>query len=195
MFEAPPESPDEFFMQYLPSVVGSGAVALGDRTSLGSLTFRVPGVGEWSLRVRDGELAVLREAEDDVVIQLTVPPEDFVPLIVDRVRGAAGAVERQGTRMLFKALDLDAETARLIRHVPGSILLEAMDGAVARRLLITPGRRHASLVSPDCTIRVAFDDLIAVQRGERRAMDLFTSGKLQLSGNVQLALALSGLFL
>jgi hypothetical protein len=188
---APPDSPAEFIEVYLPEVARS--VPLPATSSIGSLTLRVLDAGEWSLRVDAGALSVTRCQEDDVVVQLTVPSADFGPLIVEGARRAEDPA-RAG-RGLLRALSLDAETARLIRHVPGSILLEARAGDRSHRLLFTPGRRTATLQSPECTIRCSLDDLVAVQTGMARGLDLFTSGRLQLSGNVQIALALSGLFL
>jgi hypothetical protein len=181
----------DFIERTLPELLERGS--LPPVSSVGSVTVRVPGVGEWSLRIDEGRLVVTRALEDDVIVQLTIPADDFCPLIVQGVQRASDPVK--AGRAFLKALSLDAETARLIRHVPGSILLEARDGPHVRKLLFTPGRRAANLDAADCTISCALSDLEAVQAGRARGMDLFTSGKLTLRGNVQLALALSGLFL
>lgn len=187
-----PDEPGAFFEGYLPARFEALRELVPRKTSIGSVTARVVDAGEWSLRLREGDLEISRGMEDDVVLQLTIPAVDFAPLVVESARRAANAaVTSQG---ILRALSVDAETARLVRHVPGSVLLAVRDADRVRQLLLSPGRRIADLDMPDCTIACEQADFIAMQTGQQQPMQLFTAGKLRLTGNVQIALALAGLF-
>jgi len=190
--ETPPLDPEEFFASYVPSRFESVKQSYAGRTSIGSIAFRVGGL-EWSYRLIDGELELTRQMEDDVVLQVSVPDEDFVPLLV-------AASERSGVpgsgvpapRSSFRALKIDAETARLVRRVPGSVLFVARDAGVERRLLVTPGRRRADFGAADCTIECDLADFVQAESGgSQAAMQLFVAGKLRIKGNVQIAMALA----
>ena len=188
--EKPPFDPEQFFGSFLPNRFESVGGHYAGVTSIGSLAFRVD-ERVWSYRLSEGRLELLREMEDDVVLQVSVSEEDFGPLIAaaaERRSGSGSAVPASS----FRALKLDAETARLVRRVPGSVLFVARDGDETRRLLITPGRREAKFASPDCTIESNLDDWMRAETsGAQAAMQLFVSGKLKITGNVQIAMALS----
>jgi hypothetical protein len=188
--EQPPLDPEEFFGSFLPKGFESVAHHYAGLTSVGSVAFRVDG-RVWSYRLSEGKLELLREMEDDVVLQVSVSGDDFGSLIAaaaERRSGSGSAVPVSS----FRALRLDAETARLVRRVPGSVLFVARDGDEVRRLLITPGRREASFASPDCTIESNLEDWVRAETGgAQAAMQLFVAGKLKITGNVQIAMALS----
>jgi hypothetical protein len=193
--EAAPSDPETFFSSYLRGRFARARERFGTLTSVGSLACRVPGAGEWSLRLVEGELEVSRGMEDDVMLQITVPVDDFVVLVAeaaDRLSAAAGP-PAAGVAAV-RALGMKPETARLVRHVPGSVLFVVRDGEIARRLLVTPGRRKADLDSVECTIECKMADLLDAQSKGLPPMQLFVAGKLKITGNVQIAMALAGMF-
>lgn len=191
-----PSDPEEFFTRYLPGqLAGLPELATGI-TSIGSVTCRVLGAGVWSLRLNDGVLEVTRGMEEDVMLQVTLPLEDFEVLVLTPTREIVSGPQKpiaHGGGALA-ALAVSAETARLVRRVPGSVLFVAKDGEARRRLLVTPGVRAADLESADCTIECALEDVVAMRAKGGSPMQLFTAGKLRLRGNVQLAMALAGVF-
>jgi hypothetical protein len=146
--------------------------------------------------LQEGVLEVCPGAEDDVLLQVTVPVEDFEVLVVEPTRviakGPSRPVPHGGGALA--ALAMSAETARLVRRVPGSVLFVVKDGEVRRRLLVTPGRRSADMDSADCTIECALSDIIEMREKGGSPMQLFTLGKLRLKGNIQIAMALSSVF-
>jgi hypothetical protein len=188
--EDPPLDPEEFFASFLPTGFASVAHHYAGITSVGSVAFRVD-ERVWSYRLIEGRLELLRELEDDVLLQVSVSGSDFGALIA----AAAERRSRSGSAVpasSFRALRLDPETARLVRRVPGSVLFIARDGDETRRLLVTPGRREGKFASPDCTIESNLEDWINAETGgAQAAMQLFVSGKLKIAGNVQIAMALS----
>jgi hypothetical protein len=194
MTEPVPTDPAAFFSAYLPERARALEAKLDGVTSVGSVTFRVPETGEWSLRLFDGKLETTTGSDADVMIQVTIPLADFPILISEPLERLGVANTTAGVAGPLRALAAKPETARLIRHVPGSVLFVVRDGDVKRRLLITPGRRVANLESAECTIECTLSDLIDSQTRGVSPMQLFVAGKLRLSGNVQIAMALSGIF-
>jgi hypothetical protein len=188
-----PTDPDAFFCDYLPRFFAESGKPLGTSTSFGSVTFRVEGAGEWSLRLNEGDLEVTRGMEDDVVLQVTTVPDDFTALLAEMAEQAEQGARANARKGPLGALVADAETSRLVRHVPGSLLFLARDGAEKRRVLFTPGRRAAKLDSAECTIECGLDDLRDAGKAGASPMSLFVSGKLKISGNVQIAMALSAI--
>lgn len=189
---AVPSEPEEFFTSYLRARFDSFREHATGLTSVGSLTFRVPEVGEWSLRVREGDLEVIHEMEDDVMLQITVPKDDFAVLVSGSIeRAGASARLPQTSGAPLRALAAKPDVARMIRHVPGSVLFVARDGDRRHLLLVTPGHRKADLASAECTIECKLSDMVDAQSKGLPPMQLFTAGKLKITGNIQIAMALA----
>jgi predicted lipid carrier protein YhbT len=192
---APPEDPDAFFAEYLKTRFDEAGGGFSDFSSIGSVLFRVVDAGEWSLKIRDGALEVIREMEDDVVLQITVPKDDFSVLVVEpanRLDAASGPLARQSAAI--RRLLGNPETSRLVRRVPGSLLAVVRDGDRSHRVLVTAGRRAADFASADCTVEMSLEDWLLAQTGALNPSDLFMKGKLRIRGNVQIAMALAGAF-
>jgi hypothetical protein len=129
------------------------------------------------------------------MLQVTIPAEDFAVLISESVdRSVSRASSQSPNPGPLKALVAKPDTARMVRHVPGSLLFVARDGDIRRRILVTPGIRKASLESAECTIECALADMVDAQTKGLPPMQLFVAGKLKLTGNVQIAMALAGAF-
>jgi hypothetical protein len=191
-----PSDPESFFVRYLPEALRASPELSVGITSSGSVTCRVLGSGEWSLRLNDGVLEVASAEADDVVLQITVPAKDFEVLVIEPTRVLARGPSRpipHGGGALA-ALAMSVETARLVRRVPGSVLFVAQDGEMRHRLLVTPGRRSADVDSAECTIECALADVIAMRERGSSPMQLFANGKLRLKGNIQIAMALASIF-
>lgn len=188
-----PVDPEEFLSSFLPARFAQLASAFEGVTSVGSITFRVPPRGEWSLRLTAGSLEVTRGEDDDAMVQITVPEQDFAVLISESVERTL-ALAKPASPGPLKALIAKPDTARMIRHVPGSVLFVARNGDVRHRLLVTPGRRLSNLDAAECTIDCALSDMIDGQSRGISPMQLFMAGKLKLTGNVQIAMALAGAF-
>lgn len=189
--ENPPLDPEEFFATYLPRQFAAFRAAYAGVTSVGSLLFRV-GDTAFSYRLTDGELELTRAPEDDVLLQISVSLSDFGPLLVAASEHRRISSQKELPASSFRALKIDAETARLVRRVPGSVLFSARDGQETRRLLVTPGRRTADFSAADCTIECNLEDWVEAESGgSHAAMQLFVAGKLKVRGNIQIAMALS----
>jgi putative sterol carrier protein len=93
----------------------------------------------------------------------------------------------------LRLLKLDEETCRLIANVPGALSVRVRDGEVVHEVVFGPG--NADFANPGCSITCALEDLQQVQHGQTNPMDLFMGGKLTLDGNIEIAMALGGLFL
>ena len=89
-----------------------------------------------------------------------------------------------------RVLTLDDERARMLRETKGSLLLRLSSPEAERKLTLTLGGVAPKLDTPDAEIACALEDLWAIQSGKKNPFELLMDGKLRLSGNVQLAMAL-----
>lgn len=187
-----PRSPERFFNEYVPAVVGRLKSTLGDRSSAGAVAFEVTGGGTWSLSLERGEVRVSEGLAPDVLVRLTLTADDFEPIVVSGAErlGTEGGLERQ--LVAARVLTVDAERARLIREAPGSVALKlAGTNGKTHRLVVTLGAGAPKLDAADCELECALEDLWAIQSGARNPFELLMDGKLKLTGKVELAMALA----
>ncbi|MFO0571217.1 MAG: SCP2 sterol-binding domain-containing protein [Polyangiaceae bacterium] len=190
-----PESPKEFFTVYLPSRFEAMKAGLAGKSSNGSMVFRVVDSGEWTLRLKNGELEVTDGMQDDVILQVTISPADFKPIFVQ------GAIMQEGQEikpeqqvMAFKALTVDAERVKLVKNIAGTVAFVVEADGVQHKLGITPGAGAPKLDAPDCRLECKMNDFMDMQTGKQNPMQLAMSGKIKIVGNAQIPMALSGVF-
>lgn len=181
-----PRSPRDFFEQYLPGWFGRGIA--GETTSPGSLVFHI-GPDSFALRLEAGALRVSRGSVTDAILQVSMSEPDFGELIR---QGDALFQSAASDRLLaLRSLSLDAERAKLIRNVDGSVAFEIADGELVRSLLLSPGVALAGSTAPACTVRVAAEDFWALSRGDKNPFELLMEGKIRMQGRMDVAMALS----
>jgi len=182
----PPASPREFFESYLPSWFASAAPS--QVTSPGALVFHV-GAESYALRIAEGKLLVSPSPAADAILQVSMAVADFAEL----VRQAKALFDSgMSDRLLaLRSLSLDAERAKMIRNVDGSVAFEIADGSQVRTLLLSPGVAIAGGSPPACTVRVAAEDFWALSRGEKNPFELLMDGKIRMQGRMEVAMALS----
>lgn len=185
-----PESPREFFETYLPAWFEKAQP--GDVTSPGSLVFHV-GADSFALRLVQGKLEVSTGSANDAILQVSLTPADFAELIR---QGDALFQSGASDRLLaLRSLTLDAERAKLIRNVDGSVAFEIADTEQARTLLLSPGAAIAGGSPPACTVRIAAVDFWALSRGEKNPFELLMDGKIRMQGRMEVAMALSSVLI
>jgi putative sterol carrier protein len=190
-----PESPKEFFTQYIPSRFGALKAGLAGKSSNGSMVFRVSDVGEWSLTLAQGELVVTEGMKDDVIIQVTVSSEDFEPIFVQGALMQGDAeIKPEQQVMAFKALTVDEERVKLVKNIAGTVAFVVDAGGKSHKLSITPGSGAPKLDAPDCRLECKLNDFMDMQTGKQNPMQLAMSGKIKIVGNAQIPMALSGVF-
>jgi putative sterol carrier protein len=184
--DAAPTSPSEFFESYLPAWFAR--LSNGQVTSPGALVFHV-GAESHALRLNAGKLEVTRGAATDAILQVSLSPADFAALIRE---GAELLRSGNADRLLaLRSLTLDAERAKAIRNVDGSVAFEIAEAEGVRALLLSPGAAIAGASAPACTVQVAGDDFWALSRGERNPFELLMEGKIRMQGRMEVAMALS----
>lgn len=192
---AVPDAPQAFFTEFLPERAKELSDALRGKTSPGSMTFRVIGDGEWTLRIADGALAVSNGMADDVIVQVTLPSADFKRVFVDGARSLAerkASVDKQV--FAFKVLDAPADRIRMVKMIPGSLGFFVKEPDTTRVLVVSPGSRAFDLEKPECRLDCSIDDWEDMQSGKVQPMQLVMGGKMKMSGNPQIAMALAGVF-
>ena len=189
-----PSSPESFFTQYIPERF-SGLPGFEKVSSLGSVAFAVPEVGVWSFRMRVGELLCELGLPSDPVVRITIPQASFEPIVVrgtERMAGLALSPEKQ--MLAFRALTLDAERIAQIRSVVGSVSFAVLDGTVSHRVYVTPGSAEPNLAAPECEISCESEAFWGLQTGTQNPIELLMSGKIKITGEAQIPMALSSLF-
>ncbi|HEY3253858.1 MAG TPA: SCP2 sterol-binding domain-containing protein [Polyangiaceae bacterium] len=189
-----PSSPDSFFSQYIPQRF-SDLPGFERVSSLGSVRFAVPEVGSWSFRLRAGKLLCELAPPSDTVVRITIPQASFEPIVVrgtERMAQLALSPEKQ--LLAFRALTLDAERVAQIRSVVGSVSFAVLDGAVSHRVYVTPGTAEPNLASPECEISCESEAFWGLQSGAQNPIELLMSGKIKITGQAQIPMQLSSLF-
>lgn len=191
-----PDSPKEFFTQFLPSRFEVLEAGLAGKSSNGSMVFRVQGAGEWSMRLKDGALEVSEGMQDDVIIQVTVSPEDFKPIFVQgAIMQGDAEIKPEQQVLAFKALTVDAERVKLVQNIAGTVAFVVDAGGATHKLVITPGKTEPNIDAPDCRLECKMSDFMDMQTGKQNPMQLAMAGKIKIVGNAQIPMALSGVFL
>ena len=181
-----PTSPREFFESFLPAWFAAASTT--DVSSPGSLVFHV-GAESYALRLLAGKLAVAVGTATDAILQVSMTVGDFAELIVQaEPLFQSGASDRL---LALRSLSLDADRAKTIRNVDGSVAFEITDEAQVRTLLLSPGVAIAGGSPPACTVRIAAPDFWALSRGEKNPFELLMDGKIRLQGRMEVAMALS----
>jgi hypothetical protein len=183
-------SPREFFESYLPSWFEKAPAS--DVTSPGSLVFHI-GSDTWALRLQRGRLEVAAGATSDAVLQVSMAPADFSELVSQgQSLFESGATDRL---LALRSLSLDAERAKMIRNVDGSVAFEVTEAEHTRTLLLSPGAAIAGGSPPACTVRIAAPDFWALSRGEKNPFELLMDGKIRMQGRMEVAMALSSVLI
>jgi putative sterol carrier protein len=185
-----PHSPAQFFEVYAPEHVARLGGALGDRSSPGAVVFELTGTGAWSLRLNKGRVEVSSGVAADALVRITMSAEDFEVVVVggaERLGDEAG-LERQ--LVAVRALTLDPDRAKLLRDSAGTLQLRLSSPEGERRLQLTLGGSTPKPDTPDAELACTLEDLWAIQSGAKNPFELLMEGKLTISGNMQLAMAL-----
>lgn len=181
-----PSAPREFFETYLPAWFATASSAQG--SSPGSLVFHV-GSESFALRLDAGKLEVTGGPTTDAILQVSMSNADFAELVRQgEALFQSGASDRV---LALRSLSLDADRAKMIRNVDGSVAFEITDEAEVRTLLLSPGVAVAGAGPPACTVRIAASDFWALSRGDKNPFELLMDGKIRLQGRMEVAMALS----
>ncbi len=189
-----PHLPEPFFSHYIPARF-SGLPGFERVSSEGSAVFAVPEVGVWAFRLRSGQLTCEPGVASDAVVRITIPLASFEPIVVRGTERMAGLALSPDKQMLaFRALTLDAERAAQIRAVVGSVCFSVNDAGLTHRMYVTPGVAAPNLAAPECEISCEAEAFWGLQTGAQNPIELLMSGKIKISGDAQIPMALSSLF-
>lgn len=189
-----PSSPEAFFTQYIPQRF-SGLPGFEHVSSQGSVVFAVPEVGCFRFRLEKGKLSCEPGIGADTVVRITIPEASFEPIVVRGTERLATLALSPDKQMLaFRALTLDAERVAQVRAVKGSVSFAVLDGTNNHRLYVTPGNDEPNLAQPECEISCEADAFWGLQTGSQNPFELLMNGKIKITGQAQIPMALSSLF-
>jgi hypothetical protein len=206
-----PERPDEFFTDFLPRQFAEFAAAADaapgrapgappGAPAEARVLVRVAGAGEWSIGITARALSVRPGPDEAVALQLSLRDRDFVRLVVEPAqRGLARRLEQpdlpQRAGLWSRLSRWDRETTDLLRQQPAGLLVRIEDQGTVRPVAVTPGTQPYSLDAAACIIECRLSDLVEIESGKTNPIDVFYSGRLRITGDAQIALALAGLFI
>jgi hypothetical protein len=171
-----------------------------------SLAVRVLGAGEWSFDLPGGRFRARPGLAPETVVQLSLRERDFEALVVSRLLPRMAALGAEASSpdapdvalvrgVLSRVAGWDRETVDLLRRQHGSIVAHLRDGEQCRSVALTPGLGEPDFESPRCSVTCNLSDLEAVEQGRESPFDLLYGGRLEISGDAEIAVALAGLFL
>jgi putative sterol carrier protein len=193
---AVPTDPGAFFERYLPARLAELGQGRGAATSPGAVVFHVSPGPPLALRLTRGALQVQPGVPEDTLLQVFVKEDDFVPIVVRAAESwEESSIDPTQEPAAWRALSLDAEHAALLRDLAGSVAFLLADEGAERRLLVAPGSGSTDPAVATCTVRCTLSDFQAMQRGAENPFELLMNGKIQITGDAQLVMALSGAFL
>ncbi len=189
-----PQDPDQFFDVWLPSSFQDLPPEFKSKPAAGAVVFHVGARQPYALRLTQGAFVLSREVPGDTIVQVSVSEADFAPVLV---RGAelVSQAEPERRLMVLRALTLDAERIELVRGVRGNLAFVLTDGDLNHRVVLTPSVTRPVLDTPECSVRCQLADFLALQRGESNPFELMMNGKIQISGDAQIPMALSSLLM
>lgn len=194
--DTPLSSPHSFFETWLPARFAEFV----QTCSPGQLQFNARcsvhvevGAEAWHLSLRDNALdvrAVTVGNADEATFRVHVDPALFDRFVLAEATKVTSVPKELPA---LKLLALDDEALTLIRDIPGCLKVVATEPGAELSATFGPGSRPAE--PAECTLKCSVADLEAVKAGQAQPMELFFSGRIQLEGDAQVAMALAGLFL
>jgi ubiquinone biosynthesis protein UbiJ len=149
--------------------------------------FAEVGGNSWTVSVVSGQLQVVDGPKLPFTFRLRAGLQAFNRLI------ASSVSTRDAEARLSRALRLDAETVRLIAAVPGALRIRVTDTSGPLDIIVGPSK--ADFERPSCTVTCSIGDFEDLQAERQNPMDMFLSGRLALEGDLEVAMALGGVFL
>lgn len=175
-----PDDPREFFERWLPAEFAGAGGAPGIDT-LVRIELEGPGGGAWNLAVRGATLDIVGDGEPDVVVAQSV--DDW---------RAAADIAPQGSSPR-DMLMLDAQAQQALAAIKGIVRFE-VTGFAARTWQLTVafgrGTAPARPMEPQSTITVDAETQKLLLSGKMMPPEAYFAGKIQIRGDVNLAMQL-----
>jgi hypothetical protein len=191
---AVPNDPSEFFQDWLPRHFAAASAGFGAVSSPGAVAFRIGERAPLSVRLVAGQIVTAPGVPADCIVQVALDDRDFAPILVRGAELLTSSAGGEGQLAVLKALTLDAERAELIRGVPGSVAFALAAPEGEHRVVLTPGAAARDpKAAVECVVRCQLADFLAMQRGEVNPFELMMNGKIQITGDAQIPMALSSL--
>ncbi len=186
-----PQTPDDFFRTWLPTQFEPFAARLGKASSPGGVAFHVGDRPPINVSLVAGSLRVGDGVPADTLLQVSVPEADFGPVLVRGAELIQSSADPDRQLAVLRALSLDPERAALIRGVTGSVAFVLSSESGEHRVVLTAGAGARNLNASECSIRCPLVDFLAMQLGTANPLELMMAGKIQITGDAQIPMALS----
>lgn len=172
---------NQFFLEWLPEQLRRLDVSVAVPVTVLVLVGETP----FTVSADSKQVEVSSEATPTPTFRVVMTEATFERLVLP---AQATSLERTPA---LKMLSLDAETIDLVAGVPGCLELRVVDGEQVLSVVFGPGEKK----EVGCTVQCSYSDLRDIQAGAVQPLELLMSGKLQLDGDPQIAMALGGLLM
>ncbi len=181
-------TPRTFFHDWLASQWATAKVAVPDAAALSLSAHATIGDEAFSVRVEGGQLTTVSgPAAADALLSLRATRRTFDAL-VGQAMGASAEAE---PIVLQRLIALDEEARQLLRGLPGGLALE-VSGPESYRVEVLPGTGQLEAA---CVVRCGLDAIEELRQGKTHPLELLMNGRLELDGDVQIAMGLAGLLM
>lgn len=188
-----PDDPNLYFLDFFPEQFRANRHHYPSGDSAAATRFRIEGAGSWTLRVAGDELRVEASDAAEVALELACDLAAFQALFVayPRAEVAQSRVLSDGTKAALRPLVLDSRKHAVCQRSRRTLALELLHDRMPQRLLVTPGGGRAT--ASGSTVRLSFEDYLAIQTGKRNTKGLFLFRRLKVKGDLSHALKLEPL--
>lgn len=184
-----PQSPEEFITRWLPERFAEARGLFGDKSSSGSIAFELlDSMQSWSLSIQAGKLTVTPGIAGDLVVRICTTSAAFAGLLAG-VPDRSSELQSSPQLNIIKNLALDAEKAKLVKNLPGSLAFEVKEASQLLRVVIIPGTCSPT-AAPSCTLRIDAADFAELKAGATQPFQLLMQGKIAIEGDAQIAMML-----
>lgn len=191
-----PRDPETFFRSYVRQSFSNLPESLANLSSAGAVVFQIGSRPPLALRLLDGAIEVSEGLPGDTLVQIRLSDEDFEPILVQGAELLATHPETLSSERrlaVLKGLTLERERADRIRSVRGSVAFILAGELREHKVILTPGAAAANPEATECSVRCTLADFLAMQRGTQNPFELLMNGRIQITGDAQIPMALSGL--
>ncbi len=153
--------------------------------------------GTWAMGFEGGRLTIPEGTATNPPLQISLTTEDLRAFVAGSIRDAikAKAGDRAiDAKQIAKIFGITRKTEQ-VRAIKGDIQVAITTASGAHKLTMTFGGEAPKVADPATKITMSFDDFVALTRRELDPMQAFFMGRIQMDGDLNLAMGLAPLMM
>lgn len=153
--------------------------------------------GTWAMGFEGGRLTIPEGTAANPPLQISMTTDDLRAFVAGSIRDAikAKAGDRAiDAKQIAKIFGITRKTEQ-VRAIKGDIQVAITTATGAYKLTMTFGGGAPKVADPTTKITMSFDDFVALTRRELDPMQAFFMGRIQMDGDLNLAMGLAPLMM